>query len=159
MAEVVAANHLDTGRLRLTVTGGVSPLGSDRGSAGPAVVVAAAPLPAWEPATAVVTVERPRNERSAVAGLKTTSYAENVVALERAHGQGASEAIFANTQGRLCEGTGSNIFVGVGGRLVTPPARRRAAWPASPASWCASWWRWTRSTWTSPTWPRSTRPS
>ncbi len=121
MAEVVAANHLDTGRLRLTVTGGVSPLGSDRGASEPTVVVATAPLPAWEPATGVITVEWPRNERSAVAGLKTTSYAENVVALERAHRQGASEAIFANTRGRLCEGTGSNIFVGREGRLATPP--------------------------------------
>jgi branched-chain amino acid aminotransferase len=33
----------------------------------------------------------------------------------------ASEALFANTIGQLCEGTGSNIFVGIGGRLVTPP--------------------------------------
>jgi branched-chain amino acid aminotransferase len=56
-----------------------------------------------------------------VAGLKTTSYAENVVALARAKEQGASEAIFANTAGRLCEGTGSNVFVVLAGRLVTPP--------------------------------------
>ncbi len=121
MAEVVAANRLEAGRLRLTVTGGVSPLGSDRGASGPTVVVATAGMPTWDPTTAVVTVEWPRNERSAVAGLKTTSYAENVVALERAHAQGASEAIFANTQGRLCEGTGSNIFVARHGRLLTPP--------------------------------------
>jgi len=121
MAEVVAANHLETGRLRLTVTAGVSPLGSDRGAAGPTVVVATAAMPAWDQTTAVVTVPWPRNERSAVAGLKTTSYAENVVALDRAHTRGASEAIFANTRDRLCEGTGSNIFVGVHGRLITPP--------------------------------------
>jgi branched-chain amino acid aminotransferase len=44
-----------------------------------------------------------------------------VVALSRAHDQGAGEAIFANTVGNLCEGSGSNIFVGIGGRLVTPP--------------------------------------
>jgi branched-chain amino acid aminotransferase len=121
MADLITANRVQAGRLRLTVTGGVSPLGSDRGTSGPTVVIATAPLPSWEPATAVVTVPWPRNERSAVAGLKTTSYAENVVALERAHAQGASEAIFANTVGHLCEGTGSNIFVGVGGRLLTPP--------------------------------------
>jgi hypothetical protein len=62
-----------------------------------------------------------RNERSAVAGLKTTSYAENVVALDRAHHDGSSEAIFANTAGDLCEGTGSNVFIVVDGALVTPP--------------------------------------
>ena len=34
-------------------------------------------------------------------------YAENVVALGHAHEQGADEAIFANTAGDLCEGTGT----------------------------------------------------
>jgi branched-chain amino acid aminotransferase len=121
MAAVIEANGVDRGRLRLTVTGGVSPLGSDRGDAGPTVIVASAGLPEWEPSTAVVTVPWPRNERSAVVGLKTTSYAENVVALDYAHERGGSEAIFANTAGALCEGTGSNIFLVVGGRLCTPP--------------------------------------
>jgi branched-chain amino acid aminotransferase len=43
-----------------------------------------------------------------------------VVALEYAHVRGASEAIFANTVGQLCEGTGSNIFVVVDGVALTP---------------------------------------
>ncbi|MGW3406439.1 aminotransferase class IV, partial [Streptomyces zhihengii] len=71
--------------------------------------------------TAVITVPWTRNERGALTGLKTTSYAENVVALARAHDNGASEALFANTVGRLCEGTGSNVFVVVDGELHTPP--------------------------------------
>jgi branched-chain amino acid aminotransferase len=53
--------------------------------------------------------------------LKTTSYAENVVALARAQEEGADEALFGNTAGNLCEGTGTNIFVVVDDRLVTPP--------------------------------------
>ena len=61
-----------------------------------------------------------RNERSAVAGAKTISYAENVVALARAHERGADEALFANTVGALCEGTGTNVFVVQGGRVRTP---------------------------------------
>jgi len=121
MAAVIDANQVDRGRLRLTVTGGVSPLGSDRGDAGPTVIVATAGLPQWEAATPVVTVPWTRNEHSAVAGLKTTSYAENVVALDHAHHRGGTEAIFANTGGWLCEGTGSNVFLVVGGRLCTPP--------------------------------------
>lgn len=28
--------------------------------------------------------------------------------------------MFANTAGQLCEGTGSNVFVVIGGRLLTP---------------------------------------
>jgi branched-chain amino acid aminotransferase len=121
MAGVIEANRVSHGRLRLTVTGGISPLGSDRGDAEPSVIIATAPPPAWEATTAVVTVPWRRNEHSAVAGLKTTSYAENVVALAYAHDRGGSEAVFANTTGDLCEGTGSNVFVVVGNRLCTPP--------------------------------------
>jgi branched-chain amino acid aminotransferase len=33
----------------------------------------------------------------------------------------AGEAIFANTRGELCEGTGSNVFVVIDDELVTPP--------------------------------------
>ena len=79
-----------------------------------------------------------RNERAATAGLKTTSYAENVVALAHAKAHGGSEAVFANTAGMLCEGTGSNVFVVLDGELVTPAADAPAAWPASPARWCSS---------------------
>jgi branched-chain amino acid aminotransferase len=118
---VLAANPMPLGRLRITYTGGLSPLGSDRGNAGPTLVVALAEATARPDTTAVVTVPWTRNEKGALAGLKTTSYGENVVALDRAHREGGSEALFANTRGRLCEGTGSNVFVVLGGRLLTPP--------------------------------------
>ena len=121
LASVVEANGIGDGRLRITLTGGVSPLGSDRGSAGPMVIVAGGPLAPWPDTTDVVVVPWPRNERGALAGLKTTSYGENVVALSWAKQRGAGEAIFANLAGALCEGTGSNVFVGIDGRLVTPP--------------------------------------
>jgi branched-chain amino acid aminotransferase len=75
----------------------------------------------WPETTPVVTVPWPRNERSALAGLKTISYAENVVALAYARERAAGEAIFGNLGGDLCEGTGTNVFVGTGGRLWTPP--------------------------------------
>ncbi len=75
------------------------------------------------PASAKVSVVPwTRNERAATAGLKTTSYADNVVALARAKQVGALEAVFGNTRGDLCEGTGSNIFVVVDGDILTPPA-------------------------------------
>ncbi len=110
----------DAGRLRITVTGGPGPLGSDRGDEGTTLTLAVSAESAWEAATSVAVVPWVRNERSAVAGLKTTSYAENVVALDRAHRHQSSEAILANTVGDLCEGTGSNIFVVVDGEIVTP---------------------------------------
>ena len=38
-----------------------------------------------------------------------------------AHEAGASEALLANTQGHLCEGTGTNVFVVIDGQALTPP--------------------------------------
>ncbi|SED76807.1 aminotransferase class IV [Streptomyces sp. TLI_105] len=120
-AAVLEANPMELGRLRITYTGGLSPLGSERGDAGASLVVALGETSRRPDSTAVITVPWTRNERGALTGLKTTSYAENVVALARAREQGASEALFANTVGQLCEGTGSNVFVVVDGRILTPP--------------------------------------
>ncbi len=107
---VLAAGGPDLGRLRVSVISGrirrtVSVLA---GPAVPAATVRVARVP-WV-----------RNERSAVVGLKTTSYAENVVALADAVRRGADEALLANTRGELCEGTSSNVFVERAGELVTP---------------------------------------
>ncbi len=121
MADVVAANGLDAARMRITLTGGPAPLGSGRAAVAPTVIVAVGRLTGWPDATPVVTVPWPRNERAALAGVKTISYGENVVALAYARERGAGEAIFANLVGNLCEGTGTNVFLVVGGRLVTPP--------------------------------------
>lgn len=123
-AAVLAAEPVPHGRLRVTYTGGAAPLSSHRSDARdsrPTLAVALAAAAPRPDETDVATVPWTRNERGAVAGLKTTSYAENVVALARAHDAGASEALFANTRDRLCEGTGSNVFVVLGGELHAPP--------------------------------------
>ncbi|MER5196528.1 aminotransferase class IV [Streptomyces sp. NPDC002755] len=120
-AAVIEANPMPLGRLRITYTGGQGPLGSDRGEHGPTLVVALGETTRRADSTTVVTVPWTRNERGALTGLKTTSYAENVVALARAHQSGATEALFANTVGQLCEGTGSNVFVVLDGEIHTPP--------------------------------------
>lgn len=118
VAQVLAATP-GAGRLRVTVTAGVGPLGSARTPGAQTLVVAASPGGSRDVA-AVVRAPWVRNERSPVAGLKTTSYAENVVALAYATARGADEALLANTVGALCEGTASNVFVERGGELVTP---------------------------------------
>jgi branched-chain amino acid aminotransferase len=120
VAEVLDGADLPLGRLRVTYTGGVAPLGSGRGDSQPTLVVVADTLKPTAASTSLVTVPWPRNERGALAGLKTTSYAENVVALAYAHERGATEALFTNLAGHLCEGTGSNVFYVVDGELRTP---------------------------------------
>ncbi|MFD0888288.1 aminotransferase class IV, partial [Streptosporangium algeriense] len=108
------------GRIRVTYTSGSGPLGSDRGTTGGTITVIAMDQNPF-PATADVTVVPwARNEHGALAGVKTTSYGENVVALAYAKARGGGEAIFGNLAGNLCEGTGSNVFVVRDGRIVTP---------------------------------------
>jgi branched-chain amino acid aminotransferase len=119
VAETLAADP-NIGRLRITVTAGPAPLGSDRGGGSGTLLVVAGPASRWPDAADLVTVPWPRNERSAVAGLKTTSYAENVVALAYAKEREGHEALFCDTVGRVSEGTGSNIFAVIEGRLITP---------------------------------------
>lgn len=121
IAQTVAANDQhDFARVRVTYTAGQAPLGSERIGADPTLVIAVGSASRPAPETAVITLPWTRNERSALAGLKTTSYAENVLALSRAKAQGATEALFADTTGRLSEGTGTNVFVVQQGRIRTP---------------------------------------
>ena len=122
--DILTANPPVTwGVLRLTYTSGPGAIGSGRTAtaSGPTTVVALRPSKPYTELAEVITVPWPRNERGALAGVKTTSYAENALALADAHRQGATEALFANTQGNLCEGSGTNVFVVVNGQLLTPP--------------------------------------
>jgi branched-chain amino acid aminotransferase len=127
IAEVINTNSdaAKLGRLRITLTAGAGPLGSDRGPrdalSNCTLIVALVPMQPWPDSTSAVIVPWVRNERSAIAGAKSTSYAENVVALSWAKERGYSEGVFLNTVGQVCEGTGTNVFAVIDGTLVTPP--------------------------------------
>ena len=120
ISDVLAEEDLSLGRLRITYTGGPAELGSGRGDVTPTTVVVVDGLAPAPETTAAVRVPWPRNERGAMAGVKSTSYAENVVALAEAAKSGASEAIFANLAGNLCEGTGTNVGYVMDGEVRTP---------------------------------------
>ena len=119
---VATMEHQDIsfGRIRVTVTSGRGPLGSPRGSHGLTSVVITEPCDRPPAVSSIITVPWARNERGALSGLKTTSYAENAKMVEAAMAKGASEAVMPNTVGLLCEGTGSNIMYVVGEQLITP---------------------------------------
>lgn len=107
------------GRLRITVTAGPGPLGALRPDGPQCVLVVGGPGRAPHPVRSVRSAWV-RNERSPLVGLKATSYAENVLVAAQAAEAGVDEALLANTRGELCEGSGSNVFVEVGGELLTP---------------------------------------
>ena len=60
------------------------------------------------------------NERAATAGVKSTSYADHVLAYRHALNAGADEALMLNSQGHLAEGSMSNVFVVKDGVVQTP---------------------------------------
>lgn len=110
----------ELGRLRITVSSGLGELGSARGTGWTLVVTWTQAMP-WPDSAKVIISDIARNEKSPLAGAKTTSYAENVLALSRAKNSGASEAILLNLAGNVCEGTGSNIFIVKNATILTPP--------------------------------------
>jgi branched-chain amino acid aminotransferase len=119
--EVMAANDLPEARLRATVTSGAGPLGSEKGHGEPTLLVAASVLKPWPATEHAVTAPWPRNERGALTGVKSISYAENALALAHAKARGCGEALLGNTRDELCEGTGSNVFLVRGDGVITPP--------------------------------------
>ena len=120
VAEVVAADRR-AGLLRITWSSGPGPLGSGRGDGPGTLVLSTGPGNVWPATERVHLGPWTRNEHGALTGLKTTSYAENAKALAVAHRHGCTEALFRNTAGHLCEGTGTNVFLVVDDVLVTPP--------------------------------------
>ncbi|HEX8832908.1 MAG TPA: aminotransferase class IV [Abditibacteriaceae bacterium] len=58
--------------------------------------------------------------RRALAGVKSTSYGDALLAWREACARGFDEAIVCNSQGVLCEGTRSNLFWVRDGELRTP---------------------------------------
>ncbi len=107
-------------RLRVTVSAGPGPLGVERAPGKPYIVVAGTDLPLRKTCDAVRVPWR-RNEYSPIVAIKSTSWCEQVVIREYAAAHGADEAIVQNTQGHLCEGTATNIFIERNGEIVTPP--------------------------------------
>ena len=109
------------GKLRITYTGGRGPMGSEAPYGPPTLIAALAQADAAAPLASIVTAPWTRNEHGALAGVKSISYAENVRGLRYAAERQANEAIFLNTAGHVCEGTGSNIFLVFGDTIITPP--------------------------------------
>jgi len=117
---VIEANGLSDARMRITLTSGPGPPGLLRGTDKGTAIVTAGELQPW-PATATAIVSRwHRDEQSALAGVKTISLADHVLALSEARAQGVAEALLTNRRGELCEATTANVFCVRNGRLETP---------------------------------------
>lgn len=120
--------QLETGALRLTVTRGGAPgrglLPPRNGSA--TIVVTGyrgEPYPeeAYEKGFSACLISFPRNHLSPLVKLKSLNCLENVLGRMEAAAAGADEGIFCNYLWEVAEGTTSNVFLVINGKLITPP--------------------------------------
>lgn len=84
------------------------------------------PLPAawYERGAKLLVAPWRRDPRAPLAGHKTLSYLENVLAHERALRRGYADMLCLGPGDEVLEGCASNIFLVFGGRIVTPPLGR-----------------------------------
>ncbi len=107
---------LPDGRLRLALAGGH-------------VTVSVAPFPGYPEdlyrtgATAVL-ASQPGHPLGDRAGHKSLPYEVMIAAKENAGKRGATEVLFTAPDGAILEGSVSNVFVRIGGTLITPPLTR-----------------------------------
>ena len=123
LGEVIAANALTTGALRLSVSRGAGGRGVAVQGAGPprVAVTARAGAAPQTPVTAVLATTVRRNAHSPASHIKALSYLDNVLARQEADGRGADEALLLNTDGRLAEASIANVVLALDGQVWTPP--------------------------------------
>ncbi|MCA9114104.1 MAG: branched-chain-amino-acid transaminase [Planctomycetaceae bacterium] len=126
--EVVEANGLDDGYVRLVITRGAGYLGLDiRKTSHPQVIIIADtitlyPAETYETGLLVVTASTIRNHPGALSPrIKSLNYLNNILAKIEGTDAGAGEALMLNARGEVAECTGDNIFVVRNGIIRTPP--------------------------------------
>jgi len=124
--DTLHANNLAEARLRLTLTAGPGGALPDTGTCtGPTVAIMAMPIEAPSPEKyqqgyrAALSSLR-RNSQSPLSRMKSTCYAEGILARREAHHRGVDEVVVLNEKGFVAEGSSTNLFLVKGAVLVTP---------------------------------------
>ena len=117
--QIIEANGIDDGRARITITPGPGSSPRNRGVQS-VTVISTSPLHQAPSSVSLCTVQWTRNERSPLAGIKSTSWGENASILRFATAKGFDNAILCDSSGRLSECTTSNLFLVIDDRIVTP---------------------------------------
>lgn len=125
VTEVIRANRLENEarvRVRLTIGAGEQVLSANEmtDAAADYLIVSAVAQQDPEPHAELLLVPMRCNEHGVLAGVKSSSYAENVLAFRYAVRANADEAIMLNSSGDLCECSMSNIFLVKDGEVLTP---------------------------------------
>ncbi len=128
VADTLEANAVVDGYIRLLCTRGVGLLGiSVTKAACPSLIVIADsialyPPERYETGLRCITSSYLRNHPNSLSPrVKSLNYLNNVMAKLEAYDAGADEAIMLNTEGRVAEASGDNLFIVKGKTLYTPP--------------------------------------
>ncbi|WP_369900470.1 branched-chain-amino-acid transaminase [Bacillus manliponensis] len=129
VVETIRRNQLLHGYIRFVVSRGVGNLGLDPHSClKPNVVIIAEQLalfPAeyYEKGIPIITVATRRNRPDVLPPqVKSLNYLNNILVRIEAKLAGVQEALMLNEQGYVAEGSGDNVFIIKGNKLITPPS-------------------------------------
>jgi len=125
--DTLKANSLKDAYIRLVVTRGVGDLGLDPRKCPKATVfiiadkIALYPQKYYEHGLAIITASTRRNLPQALdPRIKSLNYLNNILAKIEAIKAGTEEAIMLSYDKHVAECTGDNIFIVLGGKLMTP---------------------------------------
>lgn len=85
------------------------------------LLIYSADLPSYREPVRLALREHGRHAASPLAGVKVTSWLDNVWNLQLAQKAGFDEVVLLNERGEVAECTAANIFCVRGGRVTTPP--------------------------------------
>lgn len=120
--EVLRANQVREGTARIYIVFNKTGFWqSDEPAPQADLIVYSAGLPSYREPVRLTLHEHARYAASPLAGVKVTSWLNNVWNLAEAQQAGFDEAVLLNERGEVTECTAANIFCLQKGRIVTPP--------------------------------------
>jgi branched-chain amino acid aminotransferase len=120
--EVIRANKVTEGCARIyLVQNKVGAWHSDEQFPPLDLIIYAADLPEYKDPARLNLREHARHAASALAGVKSISWLDNVWSLAEAHKEGFHEVVLLNERGEVAECTSANIFAVNKDKVLTPP--------------------------------------
>ena len=122
LLQVLLANEVKEGSARIYVINNQpGPWRSNENLPAVDLLIYSGDLPTYREPVRLSIREHGRHAASPLAGVKVTSWLNNVWNLNEAHEAGYDEVILLNERGEVSECTTANIFCAFGGRVFTPP--------------------------------------
>jgi len=122
LQEVIRANNVTQGCARIyLVYNQVGFWRSDEPQPNVDLIIYTAPLPEYPAAVRLSIREHGRHAASALSGVKTISWLNNVWSVAEAQKESFDEVIMLNERGEIAECTAANIYVVKGDTVLTPP--------------------------------------